>query len=192
MLEFPGSFSSVQLAISRSGVYHGGGVGGTHREPRGSAACAAPAHAQVIQLHVLLPPLPHLFPCGPPVPSGCVCALSAWTPARGGLWWAGANWEQLCQPSGQHPPLPLQQPWVLFLCSRCLPPYGIPALLLVTQGGLKHYECNILCVIKVENHWILWGMFPSSVGLPIRPVLLSHQDAFLGKKEMAVSKTTSV
>lgn len=63
---------------------------------------------------------------------------------------------------------------------------------LVTQGGLKYYECHIFCVIKVANHRILWGMFLSSVGLPIHPVLLSHQDAFLGKKEMAISRITSV
>lgn len=31
-----------------------------------------------------------------------------------------------------------------------------------------------------------------AVGLPICPTLLSHQDAFLGKKELPVSSLTSV
>lgn len=39
---------------------------------------------------------------------------------------------------------------------------------------------------------ILQRMCLPAVGQPVCPVLLSHQDAFLGKKEMAVSRLTSV
>lgn len=165
--EAPGAPGSLQLPVSCSGVCHSRGG----RDPPGVWLGLQPRHRHWSPSFVDFwhwPPI--FFPRGPPVPAGCLRALPARTPEGSGqlgapglpqhgreLWrpggqWAGADWEQLCQPRGQHPsganpaalgPLPLlRMPSPL---QRLGPAAGHTA-----GGCLKYYECNILLLLRLE------------------------------------------
>lgn len=162
--EAPGAPGSLQLSASCSGVCHSGGAG---TPPWFGWVCSPGTCTGYPASRISGTGSPSFFPValqcllaacvlcqpGPPrgrgswEPRGCPSrAGSCGGQGSGGQGLTGSS---CASPEASTPLVPIQQPWVLSLCSRCLPPYGVSALLLVTRGGcVCVYVSNIMSAIS--------------------------------------------